>query len=112
MDLKKSDLERFNGGLVEIINHTERYYYKGEIKSIAMEGTKIIVEFSWLTMVEGSTPAQSKWFTGNARKHSFDQLMYLVNSHHGRCGVNANHRLSSLLWKHGRDDIALPAYGG
>jgi hypothetical protein len=94
VELKKGDLERFSGGLVEIINHSERYYYKAEIKSITMEGTKIVMEFSWLTMVEGSAPAHGTWFITNTRKHSFDHLNYLVNSHMGRCEANAYHRIS------------------
>ncbi len=61
MYLTTQIVERFVGGQMEIQNQDEGYMYRGEVKTIAVENSKLWVKFAWLAKGEGFPPIPQKW---------------------------------------------------
>ncbi len=53
MQLTNEMVQRCLGGQCEVQNRTQDFNYRGEISSIALEGTKLVTKFSWLAKREG-----------------------------------------------------------
>lgn len=61
MRLTTQTVQRFKGGQMEIQNQNERYLYRGEIETIAVENNALQVKFAWLAKGEGFPPLPKKW---------------------------------------------------
>jgi len=46
---------------MEIQNSVEKYIFRGEIESIAVEGSELKVKFAWLAKGVGFPPIPQKW---------------------------------------------------
>jgi hypothetical protein len=72
MRLTNEEVQAYQGGQMEIQNSGERYLYRGEIASIAVEGDELRVKFAWLAKGEGFPPVPKKWV-------KYDDLYYAAN---------------------------------
>lgn len=61
MKLTTENLQRFVGGQLEAQNTGEGYLYRGEIKSIKVEGDTLQVELAWMAKGEGFPPLPERW---------------------------------------------------
>lgn len=66
MDIHKVNLRRFAGGRIEVLNEGKQYFYKGEIRSVRLEGSgvmeNLVVDLVW--MVRNSL--RSSWPEGTS----------------------------------------------
>lgn len=78
VELTTETLERFIGGQLEIQNQIARYVFRGEIKSISLEGDVVKVTFSWLAeSKEGYPPLH--WVKSNMLEYRANTSIYRAN---------------------------------
>ena len=63
-------VKSYTGGQMEIQNPSEKYLYRGEIKSIDVVKTDLVVKFSWLAKGVGYPPIPQNWVKDNRLDYS------------------------------------------
>ncbi len=64
-ELTTERLAQFVGGQLEIQNASERYLYRGTLKSVVVEGTELHAEFLWVAKGEAFPPIPKRWVMEN-----------------------------------------------
>lgn len=79
MQVTTATLQRFVGGQMEIQNQGEKYLYRGEINTIAVEDDELRVTFTWIAKGEGFPPLPKRWVVTAARPYAVSLLIVAVS---------------------------------
>jgi hypothetical protein len=72
MEITSAALAEYIGGQMEIQNLTDKYIHRGRIKTIVVDGNRLIVKFAWIANGEGFPSVLNKWV-------KIDKLDYVTN---------------------------------
>ncbi|MBI4433966.1 hypothetical protein HY632_04265 [Candidatus Uhrbacteria bacterium] len=64
-------IAQYVGGQMEVQNLREGYLYRGEVKTIAVDGDKIKVAFAWIAQGKGFPPFPTQWINHDRLDHAF-----------------------------------------
>jgi hypothetical protein len=64
-----AELPLYVGGQLEVQNPVERYLYRGEIKTIALRGEDLVVDFTWIAQGVGYPPLPKSWVRSKTRNY-------------------------------------------
>ncbi len=77
---KDTDLSSFVGGQLEVQNSQEGYLFRGEIRSLRVEGegqnADLTVELNWMAKGEGYPPGPSRWVKSENRPYTASLMVY------------------------------------
>ena len=79
MRLTTQDVERFKGGQMEIQKQGEKYFYRGEVKNLAVKNSNLKLKFAWLAKGEGFPYFPKRWVNDDKLDYGVSLEIYHVS---------------------------------
>lgn len=79
-DLSVETLQPYVGGQLEVQNVQQGYLYRGEVKSVAMDGPMLTFKFAWMALAEGFPPVPMRWVPSPVEAFTFHMACYRASN--------------------------------
>ena len=84
MQITTENMAKFEGGVALITNSSKGYFYRGQIKSVVVEGITMLVSFDWLIMNDGGANIPSStWVKIDNSDHKVPLRIFMASKGDG-----------------------------